>query len=87
MSSNPLPETTADELARYWISVDDKLPEDRSLAVLVWSPIYDDIRVASYVTDGNGRNGRWEMTIDGWAPTPIDVSHWMPLPSAPKDQP
>jgi hypothetical protein len=77
-----------------WISAKDRLPEDVGSYLVYyheWSngdflPKYDDyrIRVMRFVN-----NGKWRMPVCTdkrcEADTNREVTHWMPLPEAPKE--
>lgn len=65
--------------APQWISVEDRLPEDASdvLVVAFWHEKYQ-------VLTGWHSLGGWLVTA-GDEERPLDVTHWMPLPTNPKD--
>ena len=56
-----------------WISVEDELPKNKELV---------------FITDGEYTDtGFYEYTFDEWQPCEKwlgDITHWMPLPQAPK---
>jgi len=56
-----------------WISVKDRLPEDASDVLIVWA---DGVSEACYFDETWCRDGRRLL----W------VTHWMPLPAAPKEE-
>lgn len=60
-------------LAPRWISVEDELPKNKELV---------------FITDGEYTDtGFYEYTFDEWQPCEKwlgDITHWMPLPQAPK---
>ena len=61
-----------------WISVDERLPE-RSTSVLAYSKKYNEVDVYYYEC----ANRWWDN--DGWASAKYyEITHWMPLPEAPK---
>ena len=89
-------EKTADELARKqseWISVDERLPEDmlptdykhKTIKVLVairgknGITIRTQQRFLDYTYRDDKRTAFWTWRFSGG-----DVTHWMPLPEAPK---
>ena len=57
-----------------WISVEDELPKNKELV---------------FITDGEYTDtGFYEYTFDEWQPCEKwlgDITHWMPLPEAPKE--
>jgi hypothetical protein len=57
-----------------WISVSDRLPEDRTV-VLAWQ--------GKRVVFGYARDGQWIDTLYGWV-IPDGTTHWMPLPEPPE---
>ena len=59
-----------------WISVKDKLPEDRSLVIVARG---DD----RWVFPGFVKDGNWYNAIDDMRE--YHVSHWIPLPSPPTE--
>ncbi len=59
-----------------WISVNDKLPETFR-HVLVWQPENKNIRRTYY------RDGKWQFDEYSQGSAEI-ITHWMPLPEAPK---
>lgn len=65
--------------APQWISVEDRLPEDAGdvLVVAFWHEKYQ-------VLTGWHSLGGWLVTA-GNEERPLDVTHWMPLPTNPKD--
>ena len=79
-----------DEMPR-WISVEERLPEDDA-DVLVYAVSNDDksrdscIAMTSYTHNMHGFN------IEGWRPPwqyfsyNYMITHWMPLPPAPKEE-
>ena len=68
-------EPTEYELARRWIPVEERLPED-GVRVLAWDSREEYFRVA-YI------DSIWHM-VGFDDDTPICVSHWMPLPEPPE---
>ena len=67
-----------------WVSVDDRLPEfnNRGYSEAVLTADYDGRVWAGYCNASRTDKWRWE---DGEHPL-IGVTHWMPLPSPPKEQ-
>jgi len=55
-----------------WISVDERLPEDR-VSVLVWNK--DSVEI------GFMSKGKWQSWVEFYR----GVTHWMPLPEAPNE--
>jgi hypothetical protein len=57
----------------HWISVEDEMPKNKELV---------------FITDGEYTDtGFYEYTFDEWQPCEKwlgDITHWMPLPQAPK---
>ena len=72
-------EPTVDELARRWIPVSERLPEDGTWCWVDWDgpgkpfPAMRDSRSA----------GGWTNT-DCWEDFDREVTHWMPLPEPPE---
>lgn len=65
-----------------WISVKDRLPENDDY-VLIFNP-KDGIHIGSFDSeDVSNYDSGWNNCYE-WAPY-MDPTHWMPLPSAPKD--
>ena len=64
------------ELENQWISVEDKLPDELQ-SVLSFSS-YDGVFQSIY------RAGNFKKTLVVWEH--LNVTHWMPLPSPPKEQ-
>lgn len=62
-----------------WISVKDRLPDDRGKQYLVYDMDEGDCAVARYYND----TGNWSFIDDFWAGQ--WVTHWMPLPEPPED--
>lgn len=62
-----------------WISVKERLPEEIYSACLVYSGGY--IQVADWSHDKMG----WDVWFYVGGEYDPDVTHWMPLPSAPAD--
>jgi len=62
---------------KEWISVEDRLPDDREVVIIFWN--YENKK---RVTSGsyNSSNNYWQH---GNA-TQLNVTHWMPLPNTPK---
>lgn len=61
-----------------WISVEDRLP-DKDGEYLTWSGLI------YYLIWFNASLGLWNVSEDGDTSTAIrNVTHWMPLPEAPK---
>ena len=60
-------------LSPRWISVEEELPKNKELV---------------FITDGEYTDtGFYEYTFDEWQPCEKwlgDITHWMPLPQAPK---
>jgi hypothetical protein len=61
-----------------WIPVEERLPEDDNV-VLAWSLTDDNAVIAGY--DAEDEEEQW--SADDPYCTPIEVSHWMPLPDRP----
>lgn len=59
-----------------WISVDDELPK-YGVDVLIFSKRYKNIRVAWLDDEGGWLVAGDHISSDG-------ITHWMPLPDAPK---
>ena len=64
------------ELENQWISVEDKLPDELQ-SVLSFAS-YDGVFQSNY------RAGNFKKTLVVWEH--LNVTHWMPLPSPPKEQ-
>jgi hypothetical protein len=60
-----------------WISVKDRLPDDRSEMYLVWYTKTNSWEFAFIEHDGE-----WDLPDQGWGGA--NVTHWMPLPEPPK---
>ena len=61
-----------------WISVEERFPEG-STRVLAYSKKYNEVGVYYY----GGADEWWDN--DGWASAKYyEITHWMPLPEAPK---
>lgn len=59
-----------------WISVNDRLPENRQLVITYWE--YQGVKKVT--------SGSYNANSDYWqhgAATQLKVTHWMPLPSPP----
>jgi hypothetical protein len=66
------------ESAPRWIPVEERLPEDGA-ACVVWA--LGDYRIADYsIIPGKWSIMDWDCTHEE-----IAVTHWMPLPDAPKE--
>ena len=63
-----------------WISVKDRLPEDDAMC-LVYGRNWHEIVVAIYYGDG-----KW-LTCYGLTNITRFVTHWMPMPMPPKEEP
>ena len=57
-----------------WISVDERLPEE-NVRVLVW--LQDNAQQFIHIDTDRRLHGKWVRWV-------TDVTHWMPLPEAPK---
>jgi len=68
-----------------WISVKDRLPEDRQEVLTYW-PMRDQIQVQRYYYEyTSAEDGPWFMF--GWQNHLLSegrITHWMPLPDPPK---
>lgn len=64
-----------------WVSVDDKLPVDGQLCLIIME-VGSNIERGKYKGDGDWL-GNW-FNMRGKNQT-YKVSHWMPLPNTPKD--
>lgn len=67
-----------DVQAVKWISVEDKLPEDRHW-VLVFDTGYATPKKAKYKEEGF-------FVFDGSCENSVEITHWMPLPEPPKKE-
>lgn len=59
-----------------WISVEDKLPNDREIVIIYWE--YQGVKKIT--------SGSYNAICDYWqhgGATQLKVSHWMPLPEPP----
>lgn len=65
-----------------WISVKDRLPEEQK-EVLIYLPEYDSVEMASLFTIPSMNLREWVQNEDAYMLD--EVSHWMPLPTNPKD--
>lgn len=64
-----------------WISVEDRLPDELFMAVLIYCPDNDNI----YCAYLNARN-EWHIFDQGSGLWVLErVTHWMPLPEPPTD--
>lgn len=69
---------TAGYRKQEWISVDERLPEEDG-EYLTWNGLI------YYLIWFNASLGLWNVSEEGDTSTAIrDVTHWMPLPEAPK---
>jgi hypothetical protein len=57
-----------------WISVEERLPEDRTRVVLAYHSTYSAVRENQF------RDGVWKNDVNG---INTDVTHWMELPAPP----
>ena len=65
-----------------WISVEDRLPDELFMAVLIYCPDKDNI----YCAYLNARN-EWHIFDQGSGLWVLErVTHWMPLPSPPTEK-
>lgn len=65
-----------------WISVEDRLPDELFMAVLIYCPDKNNI----YCAYLNARN-EWHIFDQGSGLWVLErVTHWMPLPSPPTDK-
>ena len=63
-------------IARQWVSVSERLPEERR-DVLVWDSLYEN-KYTMYWEEG-----QWFL-FGGSAEVNYNITHWKPLPEAPK---
>lgn len=71
-----------------WISVKDRLPEE-DIAVLVYGQVLNDPPDVIGVRRRYNGDQEWKHTWeseDGFIYREDDVTHWMPLPPAPKEE-
>ena len=74
--------------APQWISVKDRLPEE-DIAVLVYGQVLNDPPDVIGVRRRYKGDQEWKYTWeseDGFIYREDDVTHWMPLPAAPKEE-
>jgi len=64
------------DTAPRWISVEERLPEERAVVLVV----RDEKLYGRTVTIGWHRCGKWELPIGA------KITHWMPLPEPPKEE-
>ena len=75
----------ADKVMPEWISVKEQLPEYDQL-VLVWHPGFKQPYVASRVDSAlMSPLYWWRLEADFYEPEEV-ITHWMPLPEAPKEE-
>lgn len=71
-----------------WISVEDRLPEEKIDVLVLDHAISGEpqIQIATYLRGLKGYNHQWMFNIKPWqsGPNYHRVTHWMPLPEAPK---
>ena len=67
------------EEERRWRKFPDEKPEEWETVVVRFSDGFYDLAV--YLSNGQG----WDIG-DGTYHKPEEVSHWMPMPSAPKEE-
>lgn len=60
-----------------WVSVEDKLPEDRH-----WVLVFD----TGYATPKKAKYKEGFFVFDGSCENSIEITHWMPLPEPPKKE-
>ena len=75
-------------ISAKWISVKDRLPESNG-TYLVYAPTYSGgsssgLDCVNGVMFARWRNLHWSIEI-GYHKRPSCVTHWMPLPEAPKE--
>lgn len=80
MRSRPLGSEAVD-----WISVDERLPEDDGMRVLVWDPELDDLFPITAIFDRGADEILWWNCGGGFPPVFENVTHWMPLPDPPEE--
>ncbi len=75
--------------AQEWISVEDRLPEPGTRVIVFDATIPDFPRTNTKVVIGHLRGHDRPFFINAWfAPDGLGhVTHWMPLPPAPKEEP
>ena len=65
-----------------WISVKDRLPEERTEVLVYRGGYIDMMNVYTYLG-----NGEWEDSYGYWSKTEDEgITYWMPLPDLPKEE-
>lgn len=72
-----------------WISVNDKLPEEKKPVLVTWISIKGDIHSDAVAAIISGRWYWWEGNVDDTLDFDakcifVEVTHWMPLPKPPE---
>ena len=63
-----------------WISVSERLPDENRPEVLFYCKSFKRVELGKY----NEFTKEWMVPFSSYAIPVGDVSHWMPLPDAPK---